>query len=82
MVLDSLYRQECALGDAEDMARLVEVLDSLTFLGVTYENVLTNQDFTPIESDMLEYKYYAPEVGVVLEKNYAKGERLEQRTSM
>jgi hypothetical protein len=64
------------------MARLVEVLDSLTFLGVTYENVLTNQDFTPIESDMLEYKYYAPEVGVVLGENYAKGERLEQRTSM
>ncbi|MGD8542168.1 MAG: hypothetical protein PVI39_07745 [Desulfobacteraceae bacterium] len=62
------------------MARLVEVLDSLTFLGGTYENVLTNKDFTPIEPDML--KYYAPEVGVVLGENYAKGERLEQRTSM
>jgi hypothetical protein len=76
-VVDTLYRQEFALGDAEDMARVVGFLDSLRVRGVTYQNVLVTQDFTPIEPDVLEYKYYAPGVGVVLEENYATGERVE-----
>ena len=73
----TLYRQEFALGEAEDMGQVVGFLDSLTVRGVTYENVLVTQDFTPIEPDVLEYKYYAPEVGLVLEENYATGERVE-----
>jgi hypothetical protein len=70
----TLYRQEFALGDAEDMAEVEGFVDSLVVKGKIYHNVLQTGEFTPIEPDVLEYKYYAPGVGVVKEENPDTGE--------
>jgi hypothetical protein len=75
----TLYRQEFALGDAEDMGQVEAFVDSLAVRGETYTNVLKTRDFTPIEPDVLEFKYYAPGVGPVLEEDPATGERVELR---
>ncbi|UCG07654.1 MAG: hypothetical protein JSV83_03100 [Desulfobacterales bacterium] len=64
-----LYRQEFALGDAEDMAEVVGFKDSIKVRGKTYKNVLQTREFTPIEPDGEEFKYYAPRVGLVREVN-------------
>jgi hypothetical protein len=76
-----VYRQEFLLGDAEDIGEFVGFVDSLTVRGVTYTNVLQTRDYTPIESEVFEYKYYAPGVGVVLEEGFeddsATGEMVE-----
>ena len=72
-----LYRQEFSLGNAEDMAEVVEIVSELTVRGETYMNVLKTRDFTPIEPGPFEFKYYAPGIGLVLEENPANGERLE-----
>lgn len=73
-----LYRQEFALGDAEDMGQVIGYLDSLPAGGATYiktgEKYLQTKDFTPIEPSVFEFKYYAPGVGVVLEEAYEDGE--------
>jgi hypothetical protein len=71
------YRQEFLLGEAEDMAEVVGILAELTVRGKTYHNVLQTRDFTPVEPDMLEYKYYAPGIGMVLEEKPEDGERVE-----
>lgn len=77
---DTLYRQEFFLGDAEDMARVVSVGDASVTVpfGGTYDvDVLQTEEFTPIEPDVLEFKYYAPGVGMVLEENPEDEERVE-----
>ena len=79
----NVYRQEVALGDAEDAAQVLdiaadglaegdeceedaeeiaELIDSLC-----NNDCLLTRDFTPIEPDVYEHKYYAFGVGVILE---------------
>ena len=72
------YRQEFALGNAEDMGavenRGEEIVD------VTYDvftdDVLKTRDWTPIEPDVMEFKYYAPGVGMVKEIDPESGEQV------
>lgn len=73
-----VYRQEFALGDAEDMA---EVL-SLTGAGAVPAascngGCLVTRDFTPLEPGVEEHKYYVPGIGLILEVDIETGERLE-----
>ena len=65
-----VYRQEFSLGDAEDIGEFVEWVDSITVKGKEYTNVLKTKDYSPIEPDVFEYKYYAPGVGLILEEAY------------
>jgi hypothetical protein len=39
-------------------------------------------DFTPIEPDETENKYYAPDVGVVLEVGFGDGEPIGERVEL
>lgn len=71
------YRQELLLTEAEDAATVVSAGESVRVGETTYENCLQTFDFTPIDPEALEYKYYAPGIGVVLEIDLLTGERLE-----
>jgi len=76
-VIGTTYRQELLYTEAED-AGTVLALDARVdvpygqFLGC-----LKTADFTPLEPDTLEHKYYAKGVGLVLEVNPKTGERVE-----
>ena len=74
-----IYRQEFFLGDAEDMGAVVSRGDESAEVpfGNYEDDVLKTKDWTPIEPDALEFKYYAPAVGLVLEVNPDTGERVE-----
>jgi hypothetical protein len=81
------YRQEFALGDAEDMGDVIDYLDPFAVRGILYgeppdEKFLQTKDFTPIEPNVFEYKYYAPGVGVVLEAAYEDGEPTGERVEL
>lgn len=69
-----VYRQEFYLGDAEDIGEFVEWVPSIKVRDTTYTNVLKTKDYTPIEPDVFEYKYYAPGVGLILEEGYEDDE--------
>ncbi len=78
------YRQEFALGNAEDMGALesrdkvvVTILDDNRVMFSFDDDVLVTRDFTPIEPDAYELKYYAPGIGLVLEENPDSGELLK-----
>lgn len=73
------YRQEFALGDAEDMGAVESRDEVVIQLGKeTFDkDVLETRDFTPIEPGVLEYKYYVPDIGLVLEVDDETGEQVE-----
>ena len=75
------YRQEFALGDAEDLAEVVSrheaVVDVPFGSWDEGDDVVETRDFSPLEPDVEEFKYYVPNIGLVLEVNFETGERVE-----
>ena len=61
------YRQEYYKGEAEDMARALKLNGSVKVPYGTFENVLVTDEWTPLEPNVAEHKYYAPGVGNVKE---------------
>jgi hypothetical protein len=65
----TVYRQEVSLGNAEDAAEVLSFNEApVTVPTGTYTNILKTLDFTPIEPDATEYKYYAPGIGMIKEE--------------
>ena len=78
--IGDLYRQEYLAGEAEDIA-LVRRLDAKVPTG-SYDKVLVTEEWTPLEPDVYELKYYARGVGVIEERQIAGGNELVQLTKM
>jgi hypothetical protein len=71
------YRQEFSLGNAEDFAETLSVNESVTMRVGSFSNCLQSQETTPLETDLLEHKFYAPGVGNVLTIDVKTGSRVE-----
>jgi hypothetical protein len=67
------YRQEYYAGHAEDHARVLSRDDQVEVPAGHYKRALLTKEWTPLEPDVLEYKLYAPGVGVVLESTVSGG---------
>jgi hypothetical protein len=72
-----VYRQEFLLGEAEDAGEVLALDQSVTVPHGTFDNCLQTADFTPLEPDAFEHKFYAAGVGLVLEVDPESGERVE-----
>ena len=59
------YRQEYYPGQAEDMAKVLNVNESKTVSAGSYQEVVVTEEFTALEPDTVEHKYFAPRVGMV-----------------
>ncbi len=68
------YRQEYYVGEAEDMAEIISLTESVTIAYGAYENVLVTKEWTPLEPGKAENKYYAAGVGLMLEEVVEGGE--------
>lgn len=71
------YRQEFLLGEAEDAATVASFGESVNVPYGSFADCLRTEDFTPLQPEVLEYKYYALGVGLVLELDPESGERTE-----
>jgi hypothetical protein len=71
------YREEFAPGVAEDMARVVSLDARAKVPYGTFDGCLKTKNFTPLEPDLREEKYYCPEVGLVPEVDLEGKERNE-----
>lgn len=71
------YRQEFSLGNAEDFAETISLTESVTVRAGSYSNCLKSQETTPLETDLLEHKFYAPGIGNVLTIDANTGDRVE-----
>lgn len=70
------YRQEYYKGEAEDMAELLSISESVTVPYGSFDHVVQTKDYTPLEPDLLEYKYYAEGIGDVKTVNPKTGEEV------
>jgi hypothetical protein len=72
------YRQEFYPGHAEDMRDTVATGQTVTTKMGTYTDCAKVDDWTPLESNSREHKYYCPQVGaLVLVEEVASGKRTE-----
>lgn len=73
--VDLTYRQELLLDEAEDVATILDVDATVEVDGERFEHCLQTEDWTPLEPDVREHKFYSAEVGnVVLERDPETGE--------
>jgi hypothetical protein len=70
------YRQEYYAGEAEDMGKVVRLGESVVVRYGSFDEVLLTEDWTPLEPKLLENKYYARGVGVVLERLIEGGDEI------
>ncbi len=77
-VVGQVYRQEFALSDAEDMAEILSLTasESVSAASCTGDCVQT-RDFSPLAPGVEEHKYYAPNIGFILEVDVENGDRVE-----
>lgn len=72
------YRQEFYAGEAEDMATVIITGVSVTVSTGVYSGCIKTKDWTPLDPSIVEYKHYAPGIGLVLEESLDGSERVEQ----
>lgn len=61
------YRQEYLKGEAEDMAEILSLTESVTVPIGTFNQCLLTKEWTPLEPGVAEHKYYKAGVGFVSE---------------
>lgn len=61
------YRQEHEPGEAEDMGEILEVGVTRSIGLGTYADVVVTRDWTPLEPDVVEEKWYAAGIGLIYE---------------
>jgi hypothetical protein len=73
-----VYRQEYLLGEAEDMGEVLELYGSETAPAASCSgNCVVIRDFTPLEPDANEHKYYATGIGNIVTVDVTTGDREE-----
>ncbi|MDJ0572017.1 MAG: hypothetical protein QNJ53_23630 [Pleurocapsa sp. MO_192.B19] len=68
------YYQRFDIGEAENQAEIVESDVSLTVDGDTFEDVIKIKEFSVLDPEEFDFKYYAPGVGLVLEEEIQEDE--------
>jgi major membrane immunogen (membrane-anchored lipoprotein) len=60
------YRQEYRAGEAEDQTKVLSLDEQVEVPEGFYKDVLMTKDYTPLQPEILEHKFYAKGVGPVL----------------
>ena len=71
------YRQEYYEGEAEDNGEVLALSEQASVPAGDYDDLVKTADTTPLEPDVLEHKYYARGVGLVLTIDKEAGGREE-----
>jgi hypothetical protein len=75
--IGAFYRQEFSLNNAEDFAETRSLTQTVHLATGTFHNCLKSKETTPLEPDLLEYKFYALGVGNILTVDAHTGDRSE-----
>jgi hypothetical protein len=75
------YRQEYYRGEAEDKGEIVSVDEQAEVPFGHFANVLMTKDLNPLEPKVLEFKFYARDVGPVLAVSVSGGSDREELLS-
>ncbi len=77
-VVGDIFRQEVAWGDAEDVIEILATDATESAPGGSCNgNCLQTRDFTPLDAEANENKFYSPGIGLILEIDLDTGDRVE-----
>jgi hypothetical protein len=77
-VVGSIFRQELSVGNAEDIMEILAVDgDENAVAASCNAQCLVTRDFSPLDPEALENKYYVPGTGLILEIDIESGDRVE-----
>lgn len=74
--LNEEYYQEYYVGEAEDKGQVLGVNESVTVPYGSFENVVKTYDFSAIDPDLKENKFYAAGIGNIKEIDLSTGEEV------
>jgi hypothetical protein len=72
-----IYYQEFLPGTAEDQAQVVSTNSKVTVPYGTFSNCVKTKEFTALEPGVVEFKYYAANVGLLKTEMTSGGNELE-----
>jgi hypothetical protein len=72
------YRQEYLAGEAEDAGEIVSLDEQVSVPFGSFTGVLMTRDWTPLDPEILEHKFYARGVGPVLAVDVSGGSGREE----
>lgn len=72
--LGETVRQEYYAGEAEDTADILSIIDEVTVPYGRFQNVLQTLDYTPLEPEAQEHKFFAPGIGEIRAVDLVTGE--------
>jgi hypothetical protein len=75
------YREEYYKRHAEDRSRVIALEQQAEVPFGHFNDVLLTEDYSPIEPDVLELKFYAPGIGQVLAQTVSGGSEREELVS-
>lgn len=70
------YFQEFYKGEAEDKGQVLSLTESVTVPFGAFDGVLKTYDFSSLEKDLREHKFYAKGIGVIKEVDLTSGEEV------
>jgi hypothetical protein len=76
------YRQEHLKGVAEDWSEILEVDVSVTIALGTYDHCVRTKDWSPLEPDTIENKWFCPGIGQVLAETVKGDPEREELTGI
>jgi hypothetical protein len=79
--LGETYHQEFLKGEAEDVGSVIALDETVTVPFGTFDSVVVTQDTTPLEPQILEHKFYAAGIGVVMERVIRGGQEVSRLVS-
>jgi len=74
--MNEAYHQEYLRGEAEDQGRVLSVTESVTVPFGFLDNLVKTSDFSAIDPDLKENKFYANGIGLVMEMDLTTGEEV------
>jgi len=77
-----VYRQEYLAGEAEDQGEVLSLDEAVTVPVGSYTGCLETKDFSALEPDVVEHKYYCPDVGQVLTETAMGAPETEELTGL
>jgi hypothetical protein len=75
------YRQEYYAGEAEDAAEVLSLDEQAEVPFGRFDGVLMTKEYTPLQPEILEHKFYAQRVGMVLALAISGGSDREELVS-
>jgi len=79
---NEIYYQEFLPGIAEDQAQVINTNSTVTVPYGTFNHCVKTKEFTKLEPGVIEYKYYAANVGLLKTEMTTGGNELEVLTSI